>query len=276
MSKPKQRHPNRNAQQNRSGRGRVKNVPKDPGLNGGKVIKEHFKEQKMATLPPITAKTSKQKYYLYMLQSGEFNAVVVEGLFGTGKSYCSACVAADALMSGEVDKVIIARPYVQTGKSSGAKPGSALEKLFPYVRNVLDTMKKRMGPGAYHEALKDGLTGKIEVQELESIRGRSFDEPSFLLIEEAQQSTPDEMKAIVTRVSDNCTLVISGDENQSDIRGETGLSWFLDFVKRHNIQGVGHVQFNDPSDIVRGGLCGDIARGMYADGMLKGGGRNDG
>jgi phosphate starvation-inducible PhoH-like protein len=233
------------------------------------VVKEKFQERRTAALIPIVAKTPKQKYYLYMLQSGEFNAVVVEGLFGTGKSYVSACVAADALISGIVDKVIVARPYVQTGKSSGSKPGSALEKLYPYVRNVLDTMKKRMGDGPFSEALKDGLTGKIEVQEIESIRGRSFDEPSFLLIEEAQQTTPEEMKAIVTRVSDNCTLVISGDNNQSDIRGETGLSWFLNFVERHKIPNVGHVQFNDPSDIIRGGLCSDIARGLYADGVIK-------
>jgi len=264
-----QRHRNRNSQQNRSGRGKVKNVPHDRSLGGGQAQMNKHQERRASSLQPITAKTPKQKYYLYMLQSGEFNAIVVEGLFGTGKSYCSACVAADALIKGEVEKVIVARPYVQTGKTSGSKPGSSLEKLYPYVRNVLDTMKSRMGEGPYREALRDGLTGKIEVQEVESIRGRSFDQPSFLLIEEAQQTTPEEMKAIVTRVSDNCTLVISGDNSQKDIKGQTGLSWFLDFVKRHNIQGVGHISFNDPSDIIRGGLCGAIARGLYADGDLN-------
>ena len=263
------RHPNRNAQQDRSGKGSVKQQRNDPSLGGGKAQINKHKERVEQSLKPITAKTPKQKYYLYMLQSGEFNAIVVEGLFGTGKSFCSACVAADALKTGKVDKVIVARPYVQTGKSSGLKPGTSLEKLYPYVRNVLDTMKDRMGDKHYQEALRDGLTGKIEVQEIESIRGRSFDEPSYLLIEEAQQTTPDEMKAIVTRVSDNCTLVISGDNSQKDIKGQTGLTWFLDFVKRHDIQRVGHIQFNEPSDIIRGGLCGEIARGLYKDGDLN-------
>ena len=263
------RHSNRNAQQDRSGHGKVKHLPHDPSLGGGKAQQSKHKEIQGSKIEPIQAKTAKQKYYLYMLQSGEFNAIVVEGLFGTGKSYCSACVAADALIRGDVDKVIVARPYVQTGKSSGLKPGSSLEKLYPYVRNVLDTMRDRMHDGPFQEALRDGLTGKIEVQEVESIRGRSFDERSFLLIEEAQQTTPEEMKAIVTRVSDNCTLVISGDNSQKDIKGETGLSWFLKFVKRHNIEGVGHVTFNDPEDIIRGGLCGAIARGLYADGDLN-------
>lgn len=265
----KRRHNNRNSQQDRSGRGKVKHVANDPSYGGGKSQVNKHKQRVEDSLKPITAKTPKQKYYLYMLQSGEFNAIVVEGLFGTGKSFCSACVAADALKTGKVDKVIVARPYVQTGKSSGLKPGSALEKLYPYVRNVLDTMKERMGGSAYQDALRDGLTGKIEVQEIESIRGRSFDEPSYLLIEEAQQTTPDEMKAIVTRVSDNCTLVISGDNSQKDIKGQTGLSWFLDFVKRHNIERVGHIQFNDPEDIIRGGLCGAIARGLHKDGDLN-------
>lgn len=263
------RHPNRNAQQNKTGRGKVKHLSNDNSLGASRPHMNKHQERKAESLPPIQAKTPKQKYYLYMLQSGEFNAIIVEGLFGTGKTYCSACVAADALIKGEVSKVIVARPYVQTGKSSGLKPGSSLEKLYPYVRNVLDTMRSRMGDGAYLEALKDGLSGKIEVQEVESIRGRSFDEPSFLLIEEAQQTTPEEMKAIVTRVSDNCTLVISGDNSQKDIRGETGLSWFLDFVKRHNLEGVGHITFNDPEDIIRGGLCGAIARGLYKDGNLN-------
>ena len=263
------KHPNRNSQQDRSGKGRVKNKKNDPDYEGGKVQTNKHKQRVEQSLKPITAKTSKQKYYLHMLQSGEYNAIVVEGLFGTGKSYCSACVAADALKTGKVEKVIVARPYVQTGKSSGLKPGTSLEKLYPYVRNVLDTMKERMGDSHYQDALRDGLTGRIEVQEVESIRGRSFDQKSYLLIEEAQQTTPEEMKAIVTRVSDDCTLVISGDNSQKDIKGETGLSWFLKFVKRHNITSVGHVTFNDPEDIIRGGLCGSIARGLYADGDLN-------
>lgn len=191
--------------------------------------------------------------------------MIVKGLFGTGKTFLAACTAGDALHKGHIDKVVVARPYVQTGKTSGFKPGSSLEKLYPYVRNVLDTMRKRMGDGAFNIALADGVSGKIEVQEVESIRGRSFDEPSFLIIDEAQQTNPDEMESIVTRISDNCTLVLCGDDNQKDIKGQSGLAWFESFAKRHNLEGVGFIDFDSPDDIVRGGMVRKIAIGIAKD-----------
>ena len=107
------------------------------------------------------------------------------------------------------------------------------------------------------------------MQEVESIRGRSFDERSWLLIEESQQTTPEEMLAIVTRVSDNCKPIVSGDLNQRDVRGESGLKWLLDFVKRHDIKGVGIVNFDSPDDIVRGGLVREIAIGLMKEGQLQ-------
>ena len=226
-------------------------------------IKSKFKEQRQ--LPPITAMTEKQKVYLDMLNDPDIQLIVCTGIFGCGKSYLSASIAADKFRKNEISKIIVARPYVQTGKSSGAKPGSALLKLYPYVRNVLDPIKQRLGKAAFEIALDDGERGSIEVQELESIRGRSFDEASYLLIEEAQQSTPEEMLAIVTRISDNCKLVVSGDLNQRDIRGESGLKWLLDFVKRHKIKNVGVISFDSPSDVVRGGLVRSIALGLVKD-----------
>ena len=256
----KKRHNNRNAQQDRSGHGKVKHCSNDKRLEGGKVIKEKFAERREFELPPITAKNPKQKEYLKLIR--DCNIVVCRGLFGTGKTFLAACEAGDALRKGNVEKVIVARPYVQTGKTSGYKPGSSLEKLYPYVRNVLDTMRKRMGDGAFSIALKDGISGELEVQEVESIRGRSFDEPSFLIIDEAQQTTPDEMKSIVTRISDDCTLILCGDVGQKDIRGESGLTWFENFAKKHRLDGVGFINFDHPDDIVRGGMVRDIAIGL--------------
>lgn len=232
----------------------------------GRVIQDKFKENRMVA--PLQAKTQKQKQYLAMLNDPDIQLIVCTGLHGCGKSWLSASVAADKYRNNEISKIIVARPYVFTGKSSGSKPGTSLEKLYAYVRNVLDPIKKRLGNAVFEIALADGAKGDIEVQELESIRGRSFDEDSFLLIEEAQQSTPEEMLAIVTRVSDKCKLVVSGDLNQRDIRGESGLKWLLDFVKRHNISGVGIINFDSPDDIVRGGLVREIAIGLMHEGKL--------
>lgn len=213
----------------------------------------------------LVAKTAKQRDYLRMLNDPEIKVIICLGWHGTGKTYLASAIAADEYRKNKIKKIIVARPYVQTGKSSGSKPGTSLEKLYPYVRNVLDTIKQRIGSAAYEIALQDGSRGDLEVQELESIRGRSFDMPSWLIIDEAQQSTPEEMLAVVTRVSDSCKLVLCGDLNQRDIKGESGLEWFFHFVQRHGIQGVGIVNFDDINDIVRGGLVRDIAVGLVKD-----------
>ena len=239
---------------------------RDTESSGRKVNEKFSHEHKNA---PIVAKTEKQKKYLAMLNDPNIQLLVVLGLHGVGKSYLSATVAADKYMKKDIDKIIVARPYVQTGKSTGLKPGTSLEKMYAYVRNVLDPMRKRMGGAVFDIALADGQKGTIEVQEVESIRGRSFDERSWLMIEEAQQTTPEEMLAIITRVSDSCKLICSGDLNQRDVRGESGLKWLLDFVQRHNIKGVGVVNFDSPADIVRGGLVREIAVGLMKEGKLQ-------
>lgn len=89
--------------------------------------------------------------------------------------------------------------------------------------------------------------------------------PSFLVIDEAQQTTKEEMQSIVTRVSDQCKLVLCGDILQKDIQGESGLEWFMSFSKRHDLKGVAVIDFSDPSEIVRGGLVRDIAIGLMKD-----------
>ena len=234
----------------------------DPDSTGRRVNEKFAHEHRP---PPLVAKTEKQKHYLQMLLDPSVQVIVCRGLFGVGKSFLSASVAADKFIKNDISKIIVARPYVQTGKSSGAKPGTSLQKLYPYVRNVLDPIRKRMGSAKFDIALADGERGDIQVQEIESIRGRSFDEHSWLLIEEAQQTTPDEMKAIVTRIGDNCKLIVSGDLSQKDIKGESGLAWLLDFVERHHVPGVETITFDSPNDIVRGGVVRNIAIGLAKD-----------
>lgn len=236
-------------------------------LGEQRIIKDKFMQEREPEA--LVAKTEKQKQYLKMLNDPSIQAICVLGLHGSGKSFLAASVAADEYRKGKIKKIIVARPYVQTGKSSGSKPGSSLEKLYPYVRNILDTVKQRIGTGAFEIALQDGLRGDIEVQEVESIRGRSFDLPSWLVIDEAQQTTEDEMLAIVTRVSDKCKLILCGDENQRDIKGSSGLHWFMDFAKRHNLSNVGFINFDSPEDIVRGGFVKEVAIGLMKDGRIK-------
>ena len=225
------------------------------------VVKEKFEAERK--LAPVRALTPKQQEYIDAIRNN--NIIIVNGLFGTGKTYIASAMAADELRNHRISKIIVARPYVEVGQTAGARPGGTLEKLYPLVRNTLDTIQKRMGYGAFQTALKDGLTGSIEVQEIASIRGRSFDEPSWLIVDEAQLTTPEELLAIVTRVSDNCKLILCGDLKQRDKKSLAGLKWFMDFSKRHNIEGVKVVEFNSVGDIVRGGTVRDIAIGLMKD-----------
>ncbi len=203
-----------------------------------------------------------------MVEDGS-HLYVTDNYILTHNTFCASVVAADKFRKNEIESIVVARAYVQTGKTSGYKPGTSLQKLYPYVRNVLDTIKQRIGHGAYEIALKDGESGALQIQEVESIRGRSFDQKGFLIIDEAQQTTAEEMKSIVTRVSDNCKLILCGDLRQCDISGESGLEWFMKFAKRHNLSKVGIVDFSDPSEIVRGGLVRDIAVGLLKDQEAK-------
>ena len=224
---------------------------------------EKFSSEREHSAPPLNPINNKQKEYLEYLRSHRI--IIVNGVFGSGKTYMASAYAADQLRQNKIDKIIVARPYVQTGKTSGFKPGTSLEKLLPYVRNMLDTIRKHVGNGVYGSLLGNGSNSRIEVQEVESIRGRSFDESSFLLIDEAQQTSPEEMLSIVTRISDQCTLVIMGDDSQRDIPGKSGLSWAIDFFTRHKMEGVGIVDFNSPDDVVRSGIGRDIAHALIED-----------
>lgn len=230
-------------------------------------IPEKFEEERTRTikLKPIIPLTEKQAQYKEMLEDPDIRIIVATGIFGTGKTFLPSAISADYLRTGQIDKIIVARPYVTTGNTTGYKPGSSLLKLYPFVRTMLDTMRNRIGYRSFENMLKDGEKGSIEVQELESIRGRSFDEKSWLILDESQQSTPEEMLSIITRISDNCKLILCGDLRQRDIAGTSGLKWAMDFFKRHNIKGVGLVDFCDTDDIVRGGQVKAIAVGLAKD-----------
>lgn len=215
-------------------------------------------------LPPIEAKSENQKLALKALYDPSVAVVCLRGNAGSGKSFLASAVAADLFKQKKIGRIIVARPYVVTGKTSGFKPGDSLTKLYPFLRNTLDTIRDRIGRGPFENHLKDGLRGEIEVQEVESIRGRSFDEPSFLIIDEAQQTTPEEMESIITRVGEHCKLVLCGDPRQKDIPTASGLEWFTDFADRHALKGVVHIEFT-ADDCVRSGFVRQVLQSIEKD-----------
>jgi phosphate starvation-inducible PhoH-like protein len=188
----------------------------------------------------------------------EFSLCVAVGSAGTGKTYISANFAASQLSSGAVDKIIITRPNLSTGKSLGYFPGTIEDKLSCWLMPVISVLKERFGSGKYEYLLNND---KIILQPLETIRGQSF-ENSFIIVDESQNLSVEEIKALSTRLGENSKLVFLGDLDQRDVR-ESGLEWFISLCHKHELD-IPVVHFNS-DDIVRSDLVKSIVKAFEAE-----------
>jgi len=195
---------------------------------------------------PLEAKTQAQGHYLCALDSSEL--IFAIGPAGTGKTYCAAAYAADLLQRGEIERIIVTRPNIEVGSGMGFLPGELEEKYAPYLEPFRAIMIERMGgPSQYEFALK---AKTILPKPLGFMRGETFDN-AFVILDEAQNTTPAEMKMFLTRIGKNCTVVVDGDPDQCDLAGSSGL---MDAVHRlEGLPGVSVVEFVE-DDIVRSGL----------------------
>lgn len=198
-------------------------------------------------LPPITPLNPMQAVYLDALQSNP--QVIVLGPAGTGKTWIAAAYAADLLRNRCIDRIILTRPNVPCGRSLGYFPGTLEDKFAPWAAPVAEAIKERIGKAAYEIALKKG---DIELVPFEVMRGRSW-KNAFVLLDEAQNSTPAEIKTFLTRIGENCMVVINGDVSQCDLDRESGLSTVLRLIKSQMLS-VPVVEFAR-EDIVRSGVC---------------------
>ena len=172
------------------------------------------------------------------------------GSAGTGKTYVAASYAASELFHRRVDKIILTRPNVETGRGLGFLPGTLEEKYAPYLDPFDNVFTRALGKGFYEYALK---TKTIEPRPLGFMRGATFDD-AIVLVDEAQNATTTEMKMILSRIGKNTKMIFSGDSEQSDIE-DSGLD---DAVRRlDGIPGIEIVRFLD-EDIVRSKLCKQI------------------
>ena len=183
------------------------------------------------------------------------SAIVIFGIgpAGTGKTYCAGAWAAEKLQSKRASRIIITRPNIEAGTPMGFLPGELEEKYEPYLQPFRSVMIERMGVGAYECAIKNE---KICPEPLGFMRGKTFDD-AVVILDEAQNCTPAEMKMFLTRIGKNCTVIIDGDPDQKDIPGLSGLT---DAVRRlAAVEDVMVVEF-DEDDIVRSGIVRDILR----------------
>jgi phosphate starvation-inducible PhoH-like protein len=205
------------------------------------------KFQNERILPPIKPLNTTQAAYLDALKTGP--QVVVLGPAGTGKTWIAATHAADLYRQRRIGKIILTRPNVPSGRSLGFFPGSMEEKFAPWAAPVAEAIKERIGTGAYEIALKHG---DIELVPFEVMRGRSWNE-AFILLDEAQNATPAEMKTFLTRIGQDCTVVINGDVSQCDLREASGLRTVIHLIKSKMLP-VPIIEFT-LDDIVRSGIC---------------------
>lgn len=185
------------------------------------------------------------------LQAIKENSIIFGiGSAGTGKTYVAASYAAGKLYNREVEKIILTRPNVETGRGLGFLPGTLEEKYAPYLDPFDSVFCKSLGSGFYEYALK---AKDIEPKPLGFMRGATFDN-CIVLVDEAQNCTTTEMKMLLSRIGRNTKIILSGDTEQADIP-DSGL---MDAVNRlEHIDGVEVVRFLD-SDIVRSRMCKEI------------------
>ncbi|MBU5674573.1 PhoH family protein [Paenibacillus brevis] len=196
---------------------------------------------------PLRVKTIGQKHYVTTIRKRDI--VFGIGPAGTGKTYLAVVMAITALKEGAVKRIILTRPAVEAGESLGFLPGDLQEKVDPYLRPLYDALYDVMGPDQTAKALERGL---IEIAPLAYMRGRTLDD-SFIILDEAQNTTPEQMKMFLTRLGFGSKMVITGDVTQIDLpRGKK--SGLVEAGKiLEPIEEIGFVHFDD-SDVVRHSL----------------------
>ena len=215
-------------------------VQQKPKPKTRRTITKHDTNKKSLELVP---KTETQALYIEALRDSD--QVVVFGPSGCGKTYVVATFAANAYNMKDIHRIVITRPHVAVGKDIGYLPGTLEEKCAPWALPVVDVLEKHLGKGVVETGIKNG---NIETVPLALIRGRSFDN-AMVIVDEAQNLTVEELKALVTRVGVGSKLVINGDVQQSDLKGGDGLSKIVHLVKKHQLP-VPIIEFG-VEDIVR-------------------------
>jgi len=213
-------------------------------------------ERKPDALRPLNPT---QGVYLDALRTEE--QIVVLGPAGTGKTFLAGTHAADQLRGNRVKKVIITRPNVPGGRSLGFFPGDLHEKIAPWVVPLTSVISDRIGAGAFDIALKKG---GIEIVPFEVMRGRSWND-TLIILDEAQNTTVEEIKMFLTRVGENSQVIINGDIRQSDLKITSGLAQIIRIIKSHSLP-IPIIEFT-VDDIVRSGICEMWVRAFDKEGL---------
>lgn len=195
---------------------------------------------------PFFPKNEKQRLYAESMKVNDLTFGV--GCAGTGKTYVATIIACELLEAKQIERIIFARPAVGAGESLGYYKGFEKDKIEPWMRPVIEILNRKLGTSATEYCLEHGT---ITFQSFETMRGHSWPK-TMIILDEAQNTTPTQMKLFLTRTGEGSRVVVDGDfVDQKDINGKSGLEEALEVLREEH--GVGYVEFT-ASDIVRSGF----------------------
>ncbi len=208
---------------------------------------------------PVKCKTVGQKHYVDAIKKNSVTFGI--GPAGTGKTYLAVCLAVQAFKQKQVDKIILTRPAVEAGEKLGFLPGDLQTKVDPYLRPLYDALQELLGLETYARLMERGT---IEIAPLAYMRGRTLSN-AFIILDEAQNSTREQMKMFLTRLGDGSKMVVTGDVTQIDLPDgkKSGLEHAARVLK--DVDGIKIIRLSD-KDVVRNTLVMSIVRAYDADG----------
>lgn len=257
----RRKHPNRNSQQDRLGKGKVKGNQNSPT---GRVVKQKFQEQRRSNYFKIEPKTVNQGRALQYQKKCQL--VISYGSSGTGKTYLACVHAANQLTTGQIKYIVLTRPPEGVGKTIGYRKGDTNEKLAGPYQSMVEPLKQVLGSSQYEMFVKQGI---IRLEPLEDVRGRSYTD-SCIIVDEASNTDVKSMQTLVTRVGKGSQIILCGDTApwQKDIKGVSGLDWIINLIKKlrreapdylddedmgNLLHNIGMVEFTR-DDVVRSGI----------------------